>query len=181
MSERLNAGQALEGISGNAFCLIPVGLPGSGKSALGQLLLERGYLTADAIISTDRLRLAVGGRRDWLGDEELVFRHANEILEARLRNGIPVFLDATNLDADRRRHAIAAGQRWMRPTMLVRCSGDPAACRARRSRLGVDYGDDTWSALVRAMEDIDWNKIPSSWIDRAELERMVCDQAGGPT
>lgn len=73
---------------------IPVGIPGSGKTHLGSLWFSTEIVCPDEI-------------REWLTDDmsdqrcnSLVFDIAHKVVEARMRRGLDVYFDATNLNPD---------------------------------------------------------------------------------
>ncbi|WP_435204917.1 AAA family ATPase [Micromonospora sp. bgisy143] len=163
-------------LSTPGWLLVPVGLPGAGKSTLGGRLVAHGLMHQHGILSTDTLRERLGGRRDWLGDEELVFRHVREILDARLRNGLTTYLDATNVRAVDRNYALAAAQAAGRAGLVVRFSEPKEVCRRRRAHQGVVYDDHVWDGLVKDLAEIDWNSLAVPWVDSAAVARIIADQ-----
>jgi predicted kinase len=153
--------------------LVPVGLPGSGKSTMARRLVAHGLIDSTSIVSTDALREAVGGRRDWLGDEELVIRHSREIAAARLRHGLTVYLDATNIMPDDRKSVFALASATGGKVLAVRFSETPDLCRRRREEAGVTYADEVWNDLVAHLAEIDWARFPAAWVHSAVLDRML--------
>lgn len=77
--------------------ILPVGPPGSGKTQLANRLLEMGVLDMDAIVSPDVMRRIITGKRESQHDNATVFAVCDEIARGRLRNGLSVYYDATNL------------------------------------------------------------------------------------
>ncbi|SCF29343.1 AAA domain-containing protein [Micromonospora purpureochromogenes] len=163
-------------LSSPGWLLMPVGLPGAGKSTLGGLLIAHGLMDRHGILSTDRLREWLGGRRDWLGDEDLVFRHAREILAARLRNGLSTYFDATNIRAADRNYAFTAAQAAGRAVLVIRFAEPEEMCRRRRAHQGVVYDDQVWDGLVKDLAEIDWSRLAAPWVDSAALARIIADQ-----
>jgi predicted kinase len=154
--------------------VLPVGLPGSGKSTLANSITAALSWPKEAVISTDALRTVVGGRRDWLHDEELVFNIAQHLAEARLRNARPVYLDATNVHSGRRKALLEVAGRLGRPALLIKMEADPTACRERRAP-EVVYDETVWLELLASFQAIDWRNLPTSWA-RESTVRGVLDQ-----
>jgi predicted kinase len=169
----LDSKDVLTAISTPGLLILPIGLPGAGKSTLARLLVEREVIETHGIVSTDALRTAVGGRRDWLADDELVFRHVYEIVAARLRNGLTTYLDATNVRVDARNTAFAIAQSEGRPTLAVRFEASADTSRARRARDGVMYDDVVWDELALDLATIDWSRLPVPWLYCGDVARSL--------
>lgn len=75
-----------------AHLYIPVGIPGSGKSTLG-----REWFEPDEIVCPDHYRRIMTGDHTRQDVNNEVFVIVNTITDYRLRNGLSVYLDATNL------------------------------------------------------------------------------------
>lgn len=76
---------------------IPVGVPASGKSHLSGKLIEAGVITANMIVSPDNIRAWVTGDRADQSANGVVFEVTEMVAAERLRRGLSVYLDATNL------------------------------------------------------------------------------------
>lgn len=152
--------------------VLPVGLPGSGKTTLGMALVRTLGWSDVAIVSTDQLRVVVGGRRDWIHDEDLVFRLSELMAQARLKNGLPVYFDATNVDRERREGMLHSARRFGRPALAVRMELDPANCRLGREQ-EVTYDDSVWDKLVAVAARLDWESIGVQWAWRSTLTRAL--------
>jgi predicted kinase len=157
--------KALEIIGTQGAVTIPIGLPGCGKTTFAERLSSAGVIPNDAVISTDTIREALGGRRDWLGDETAVFARAQLLLEARLAMDAICYLDATNLNLERRTRTIELVDKSGRNVLLIRFSGNPVTFRARRLEAGIRYTSAVWAELVSAWQAIDWASIAEPWVD----------------
>lgn len=75
-----------------------VGLPRSGKSTLCQKLIPHGYV----VINPDNFRLAIHGQRFLESAEPFVWAAVYTSVDALLRTGHKVIVDATNITESRR-------------------------------------------------------------------------------
>lgn len=79
---------------------LPIGPPGAGKSYLANLMVESGTLDPDAIVCPDNYRRILTGDASRQFENATAFSICRQIASARLRNGLDVWIDATNLRAD---------------------------------------------------------------------------------
>lgn len=77
--------------------IIPVGIPGCGKSTLAGELVQEEVLHPDSIVSPDRFRQILTGDKTNQSANDLAWRLVKEIANARLIRDLNVYLDATNL------------------------------------------------------------------------------------
>lgn len=103
------------------------GIPGSGKSTLGQNL--SGY-----VVSTDRIRKFLWQDEAIVSEDMLVFALADKMIDYLLGKGRDVIFDATNLTVDRRKKYIelAAGQKTRIVLHWVNCPFKTALQRNRK-------------------------------------------------
>ena len=174
---KINHESARNMLASPGCIILPVGLPGCGKSTLAETLVAIGLISNSAIISTDWFRSAAGDRRTWVGDDPSVFRWTDEILQVRIRNNLKVYRDETNLYPERRNSAVRAAERAMRPLLCVRFSGSSKNFRSLRHTSGVQFSDDVWRELEDAEAAIDWAALNVAWIDARDLY----DAIGGRT
>lgn len=80
----------------NNVLLVPVGIPGSGKSTYAQRHRKE-WGNDVTVVSTDRIRAELYGDPGIQGDNQEVFARAYQKAEAALRRGRSVYFDATNL------------------------------------------------------------------------------------
>lgn len=160
------------GLQRGHVLVLPIGLPGAGKSTLGRDLIAAVGWPKTAIVSTDDLRVSLGGRRDWTDDDEAVFRIAEEITAVRLGNRLPVYLDATNVEPVRRSRVVHAARRCGALSLVVRMELQPTECRGRRAQ-EVTYEDAVWEHLVRGWQAIQWDDLGVPWIHEEALRTVL--------
>lgn len=73
--------------------IIPVGIPGCGKSTWGEQFFNK---STDQIVSTDRIRESLGDVNDQSRNDE-VFEEYHRFIGECLEDGFRVYADATNL------------------------------------------------------------------------------------
>lgn len=77
--------------------IIPVGIPGCGKSSLGSRLADLGAFPRIGIVSRDAYREILTGDMSNQAINDECYAITNKIAETRLRYKQDVYLDATNL------------------------------------------------------------------------------------
>ena len=85
---------------------VMVGPSGAGKTTLVEALVADGTFHASWVISSDALREEFCGTHRDMSKDGLMWPHLHEVVRSRIRSGLPVVVDATNLK-DRDRRAIA--------------------------------------------------------------------------
>jgi predicted kinase len=85
---------------------LPVACPGSGKSYVGQEMVEAEIIQQDAVVSPDRYREILTNERANQTANKEVFKIVDTILDSRISRGLDVYLDATNLNAKLRNKLI---------------------------------------------------------------------------
>lgn len=94
--------------------VVLVGPSGSGKSTFA-----RRHFTADEVLSSDAFREAMhGDARNQAATEE-VFRQLHAVAEARLRVGLLVVIDATNVVSWDRQGLLRLAERHGRPCVAI--------------------------------------------------------------
>lgn len=94
---------------------MPVAVPGAGKSTLAKQMVNAGMITEHAVVSSDHYREVVSDTRQDMDATPDAFFLCNKIIEARLKRGLDVFMDGTNLnkkfrDRDLRKYCGEYGQ-----------------------------------------------------------------------
>jgi predicted kinase len=148
-----------------AELIIPVGIPGCGKSTFAEIFFNK---STDSIWSTDQIRSLMGDVNDQSQNDE-VFRRFHEAIQEDLVDGFRVFADATNLtskarttlraiaklaDMDRAKltaqssgHAVELRQP-VRTHLVVFCNPDQAVLRNCRRERVVPH-----DAMMRMLEN----------------------------
>lgn len=86
---------------------MPIGPPGCGKSTLAERMSLAGLITPDAIVSADHYRYVLTGDQTNQNATLEAFKLVGQITRYRLKAGLDVFLDATNLTAKERDFTIS--------------------------------------------------------------------------
>lgn len=131
--------------------IIPVGIPGCGKSTFAETFFNR---PSDAIASTDRIREALGDVNDQSRNDQ-VFDLFHASIEEDLSDGMRVFADATNLTLKARvklrEIAMAVG---VDTHLLIFANADQAVMRnLRRDRVVPE------EAMLRMLENYEIFKL----------------------
>jgi len=120
LSERL--GQLPDPVVKPAFIVVS-GLPGTGKSYFGSKLAER---LPFIILESDALRKTLFSSPTYSSPESSrLFQAIHHLIEALLRRGIPLILDATNLSEQYRERLYNIADRLKVKLILVRVEAPP--------------------------------------------------------
>jgi predicted kinase len=115
--------------AGSIALVVLMGYPGVGKSHCARLLAAR---LGAAHVSSDQLRSRLFIAPTYSDAENAtVFRCVDGLVEALLRDGHRVIVDATNLVARYREATVGAAQRAAAPIVFVRVTADETAIRGR--------------------------------------------------
>lgn len=111
------------------FLIVVSGLPGTGKSYFCHRLAER---LPVATLESDALRKTLFPRPDHSRSESFRLFHACHcLIEQLLKTGIPVVLDATNLEERHREYLYHIAERLEAKLILVRVEAPPEVVRQR--------------------------------------------------
>ena len=77
---------------------MPVACPGSGKSYVAEEMVKAGIITPWAVVSSDYYREVVSDNRQDMAATPDAFDLCNTIIRARLKRGLDVYMDGTNLN-----------------------------------------------------------------------------------
>jgi hypothetical protein len=115
-------GQLPEPVVRPSFIMVS-GLPGSGKSYLCRKLVERVPL---AYLESDALRKSLFPSPDYSAQESFrLFQACHCLIEKLLQKGIPLVLDATNLEEHRREHLYHIAEKVGAKLIIVRTEAPP--------------------------------------------------------
>lgn len=160
-----------------------VGIPGAGKSVLAQTLAEEN----DAmIVSSDAIRGELYGDEAVQKDPAKVFRLVEERVVCHLNNGVSVVMDATNINAKRRRTFLNAVRLRVRADYVKECHVvmcDPAIAIERDLTRDRTVGKDVILKMVKGFQPPmlceGWDDIKVYWsskrLDMATLLMQTCD------
>ena len=114
-------------------CLVVlVGATGAGKS-----LWATQWFAPDQVVSSDRLRAAVGAGEDDMRASRDAFEVLDLIVDKRLRRGLTTVVDSTGLDARRRAAWLVLADRHEVPAYAVLFEVDARLVRERARGMGV--------------------------------------------
>jgi predicted kinase len=117
------------------------GLPGTGKSYFCHRLAERVPLV---ILESDSLRKLLFASPRYTAEESLrLFRVCNYLIEVLLKIGIPLALDATNLEEHHRKHLYHIADQAGAKLIIVRVDAPPELVyqRLENRAKGIDPED----------------------------------------
>lgn len=155
-----------------------VGVPASGKSTLAQTLVEEN----DAVIvSSDGIRGELYGNEAVQKDPAKVFRIVEERVVCHLNNGVSVVMDATNINAKRRRAFLNAVKLRVRADYVKECHVvmcDPAVAIERDLTRDRTVGKDVILRMIKGFQPPmlceGWDDIKLYWSsDRCRLDRFI--------
>ena len=144
-------GQLPEPMVKPAFIVVS-GLPGTGKSYFSQQLAAR---LPFIVLESDALRKALFSSPNHSPQESShLFRACHLLIEALLKKGIPLILDATNLSERYREHLYSIADRLSVKLVLVRVEASPQVVYERlKARVeGInpeDKSDADWEVYQR--------------------------------
>lgn len=158
-----------------------IGAAGSGKSTFA----ARNF-PAEAVISSDRLRLTIAGTEADQRHNDAVFEQIHRLLEQRLAAGDMTVVDATNTEWVARSELIRIAQRHHRPAAAIVLAVplelclDRNAARARRVR-PVVVGRQI-AELARDIDRLDVEGLSPVHVLRSadEVDRTTVEVAKGP-
>ena len=141
--------------------LMMVGLPGTGKSSVVEMLQDS---LPCVVVTTDHIRLLMRNQPTYTAAEMmLVYEVCYSIIEARLRQGQRVVFDASNYLAARRDHLRKLAQRVGAPLAICYVQASQAVIQDRLrqrnngNRRASDLSDADWSVykwMVEAQEPV---------------------------
>jgi len=137
---RRNLGLLPEPVARPALVVVS-GLPGSGKSTFSRQLAARVPL---AIVESDVLRQALFPKATHSAEESnRLFTAVHRVVEDLLRDGVPVVLDATNLQERHREHLYHIADRLRAKLVLVWAQAPDSVVqeRLRHRQAGSDAED----------------------------------------
>lgn len=147
---------------------IPIAPPGAGKSHLVRQMINEGMITWEAVVSPDEMRKILTGDISDQSSNNAVFEICDRITSVRLKNGLDVFVDATNL---RGRHLYVAGiaRAYDQPVTFI--AFPPLSATElfdRCEQRGRPIPLDAIGRMVLEMENFDWGVLAGERVVTAE-------------
>ncbi|MCS7206428.1 MAG: ATP-binding protein [Dehalococcoidia bacterium] len=163
------------------YLIVISGLPGSGKSTFSRLLAQR---IPVLLLESDALRKALFPTPTHSPQESArLFRAIHSLIEDCLQKGIPVLLDATNLQEVHREPLYAIAERQRVPLILVWVEAPEEVVRQRLERRArredaTDLSDATWEVYQRMRASAERPRRPYIAVDTSRditpaLEKIV--------
>lgn len=163
-------------------CLVLVGgLPGTGKSTLAAVMVERAgfQLVRSDLVRKELAGIGVQDRPSEFGagmySAEWTQRTYSECLrraEALLFDGKRVLVDANFREENQRRAFLDAATRWRVPALLLLCQAHPETVRRRIANRRGDASDADWPIYERAAET--WQELGPQ--TRSRLRTISTDE-----
>jgi predicted kinase len=138
--------------------IIVSGLPGTGKSFFCRQLAER---LPFVILESDALRKKLFSKPTHTMEESTyLFRTIHYLIEALLKKGIPIILDATNLARKHREHIYNIAERFSARLIIVSVKAPPELVQQRlkkRIENQNPYKNSTadWSVYQKMRDTVD--------------------------
>ncbi|WP_435239668.1 AAA family ATPase [Streptomyces sp. YPW6] len=134
-----------------AGLVVLVGPPASGKTSFVRALVERRQIEAEAVVSSDEMRLELFGAVSEPADSDAadaadarIFEERDRRIAARLAAGRSVIAESTNVTPQARERLIALARRFGAPVTVLRFAPDVAGLLqqyAERGRTDLSAAD----------------------------------------
>lgn len=129
--------------AGDMTLYLPVGPPGCGKTHLATAMIRQNLLAADAWVSTDNLRRVMTGTPIDQSANDAVWSVARTITHERLKHGLTVYFDATNLKPEYYDKMLALAHEKDHRVLFILHDTDYQLCRTRNIARGAVQIPDT--------------------------------------
>ena len=139
--------------------IVPIGIPASGKSHLAEWLVTGRMMPKEAVVSSDAIREMLCDTRTDMSWNFLVFSLLEQIMSARLENGLIVYLDATNLTVDSRATATSLALSWDADLIWVRLDTPDEVALTRNSLRSEPVPADVMGRFRVMLDDVEWDKL----------------------
>lgn len=148
---------------------LPVGPPACGKSTLAAAMVLDGLIPAEAIVSPDQYRIICTGSVANQHENGVVFKTCHTILAARLRNGLDVWYDATNLHPGWSAEAVSKAQLYGADVVSIVFDTPDAVCVQRNLERNEPVPADIMAKMLDMRNDLDWSTLPGHVISAHDL------------
>lgn len=142
--------------------LVPLGVPGAGKSYLGRFLTEVGQIPAGAVVSSDAIRLVA----PQLSERELFDEVDRQTRESLRELGV-AYVDATNLAPHRLEALTSIHLEMLVPVVFILMSTPLSVAVERRQATGTDVPPAIFKTLIKLYEQVDRESLPGPLIESA--------------
>ncbi len=122
----------------------------AGPGAAGKSTWAAAHFPADCIVSSDRLRAAVGAGEQDVSASADAFSLLEQIVRRRLTRKLTTVIDTLGLDTERRLGWLALARRHGMPCVAVGFDTAPAECRERNRSRSKRVPADVLSAQLRS-------------------------------
>lgn len=139
--------------------IVPVGIPASGKSWLADWLVANHLIPKEAVVSSDGIREMLCDTRTDMSWNWMVFSLLEQIANARLENGLIVYLDATNLTVDSRATATSLALSWGADLVWVRLETEDDVALTRNRLRPEPVPEDVMGRFRLLLADVEWDKM----------------------
>lgn len=161
------------------YLIVVSGLPGSGKTTFSRRLAQR---LPVLLLESDALRKALFTTPTHsLQESARLFRAIHRLIEEFLQKGIPVLLDATNLQEVHREPLYAIAERNRAHLILVWVEAPEEVVRQRlerrsRKEEASDFSDATWEVYLRMRTTAERPRRPYFVVDTSRDITPVLDK-----
>lgn len=134
---------------------IPVAPPASGKTFYAQHLVSSGLLAETAIVSPDEYRAALTDDMSNQSATRLVFEIVDRVVEERLRRGLDVYMDATNLLLGPLEALMRTGQKHNAEITVLTFDVDEDVVRHRNATRARTVPDQAMDRMFNRLQTLD--------------------------
>jgi|JI10StandDraft_1071094.scaffolds.fasta_scaffold70075_3 protein phosphatase len=141
---------------------IPIGPPGAGKSTFAEMLVGS-IIPKTAIVSPDALREILTDDMTNQRANSTVFQIVDTILDTRMKLGLDVYLDATNLQANHLRKVLGQAKSYGHNITFYVFETEEAVLRERNANRDRVVPDHAMDRMIANMKELDIDGIAESY------------------
>jgi predicted kinase len=155
--------------------IMPVGIPGSGKSRLGRDLSRFGVFPKTAIVKPDNIRkLLTDDPVSNLADN-LVYQIAQDIATYRIKAGLSVYFDATNIYLDRVSSVLSAAREVGVTPVWIFCETPVDIAYSRNNRRSHPIPVERMDAASERFFNLDRSRYCGEILTDRQVRDMLVD------